>query len=131
MLISENLIKFIEVDLTIQEIVGSQSFTLNKNQTLALRDKPRQSREMEKALALLVYASVYWAQLFIYWKSTPLVISLQGLLFSLAATVFCTTKLTQYYRRQSIIEHFNLFMQFENGQLKSNFEFSSCFVTNF
>jgi len=70
----------------------------------------------------LVYALVYWTQLLFCWKSTPRVVSLQGLLFSIAATVFCTTKLIQYLRRQSIIELFNLFMQFENQHRGGNFE---------
>ncbi|CAL8098107.1 unnamed protein product [Orchesella dallaii] len=118
MLLHENFLKFIKINLRVQEAIGTFPVTFSSKNMLVLRNGGRLKLERIKTLIFIFYCITLWCELFHEGKSVPRIITLESLLCVTGMTNNCLVRCVVFEKREYVAEVFNLFVQFEKRHLK-------------
>jgi len=112
---------YVKIQILQQSLLGTNPFNFSPNsQKLVLKDKTWLRREYIKIALLTIYCAVLWLQ-FILDKTASTAETMEYLLCANGVAVFWLTKVVVYQKRKSIVELFNLFIQFEQRYLQGKF----------
>ncbi|CAL8135913.1 unnamed protein product [Orchesella dallaii] len=126
MLLKENLIRFIKLHLQLQSLLGTRPFKFSATDKLIPCHKREYSWVLIKGFLLTLYNITEWMQVIHSVGHAVLANVSESLLFASTKAAYCFTKYTLITRQRSLIELFNLLLNFEKANfaglhiLKSN-----------
>jgi len=122
MLIQLSLASFLKVHLKLQQFYGTIPISICPNspyKIVVVNIQSKLNYELFKLTVTSFYTFVLWVQLSTEGKDVAIVNTLESLLFAMAATGMCYAKWVVFFRRDKLVELYNMFLNFETYHLKS------------
>jgi len=118
MILNENLISYLRVHIKAQNIYGTCSFKFASSQRLVKNPKKEVNKVYWKILAQAVFLLISVGQLVHFAKTKSLVVGLENLFVIGGSCNACLSKWILLRKKDTTIELFNLFVDFENRNKK-------------